>query len=217
MSENHFEPGERKTTETDVALAKAYYPMLVKLSDTGTIITFKELVDNAKQLYPDNYAVQKAIPVSTGRRLEFIRKYTKRHELPDLSAWIVNQSGKNADAFTADFDPEEERKNSLICDYSKFTGEWGDYIDDLLKQAITLTKRKMPEAESIMAEYGKLLRDKIEAAMPNPKKLRYAKLVAPFRGPIIEGLMEGKDVEDVFSDVIFDMTKSRSAEEIQSG
>ena len=46
--------------------------------------------------------------------------------------------------------------------------------------------------------------------LTNPKKLDYVILVKPFRDPIIEGLLDGKSVEDVFNDVIFDITKSRS-------
>ena len=63
----------------------------------------------------------------------------------------------------------------------------------------------------MMLEQGTPLKAKIKAEIPNPKKLDYVILVKPFRDPIIEGLMEGKDVEDVFNDVMFDMTESRSA------
>ena len=62
-----------------------------------------------------------------------------------------------------------------------------------------------------MNDYATPLQAKISSEIPNPKKLDYVILVKPFRDPIIEGLMEGKDVEEVFNDVIFDMTKSRSA------
>lgn len=49
-----------------------------------------------------------------------------------------------------------------------------------------------------MARYAKELRAKIEAHIPNPKKLKYATLITPFADPIIESLMEGNEVEVAF-------------------
>ena len=83
---NHFLNGERKVTETDAALAIAYYPLLVDLAGRRLTITFKDFVDLAKATYPDNPAVQNAIPVSTGRRLEFVRVFTALQRLPAVLA-----------------------------------------------------------------------------------------------------------------------------------
>ena len=44
MSENHFENEERNITDTDVALAKAYFPMLKEQKLTGETITFGDFV-----------------------------------------------------------------------------------------------------------------------------------------------------------------------------
>ena len=211
MSENHFENEERNITDTDVALAKAYFPMLKEQKLTGETITFGDFVAEAKKRYPNDESVQNAIPVSTGRRLEFIRLYTKRYDLPDLSAWEVGAGGENSEAYSADFNPQEERDASLSVDYSEYEGEWGEYIVELAKRTIKLKRRKEADAVKIMSDYATPLKAKINSEIPNPKKLDYVILVKPFRDPIIEGLMEGKDVEDVFNDVIFDMTKSRSA------
>ena len=56
-----------------------------------------------------------------------------------------------------------------------------------------------------MAKHAKLLEDKIKALVPNPKKLKYFELIEPFREPILQDLMDGKDVEDCFNDAIFDV------------
>ena len=63
-----------------------------------------------------------------------------------------------------------------------------------------------------MSKRAKLLEEKIKALVPNPKKLKYFELVTPFRAPILQDLMDGKEVIDAFNDTIFDLTKSRSAE-----
>lgn len=214
MEENHFITGERKPTPTDAELAKCYYPILCELAKEQKELTFKEFVELAKDRYPNSEEVQNAIPVSTGRRLEYIRTYTKTHGLPDLSAWIVSQSGTNSEAYLSDFNPIEEREASALVNWDDYEGVWGEFVEQLVKATIKVKRRKENEAESIMGAYATELRSKIEASIPNPKKLKYATLVQPFRAPIVEGLMEGKDVEDVFEDVIFDMTKSTSANEV---
>ena len=55
---------------------------------------------------------------------------------------------------------------------------------------------------------------KVKDRIPNPKKLPLIEVTKHFRAGVIEGLMEGKEVEEVFNDVIFDMTESRSASEV---
>jgi len=213
MEENHFLNEFRKPTPTDAVLAKHYYPMLCELAKQQKLTTFKEFVNAAKERFPNVEEVQNAIPVSTGRRFEFIRTYTKKYNLPDLSAWVTNQSGLNSTQYLADFNPEAEREATQTIDWDDYAGEWNDFIGTLQKATIKVKRRKESEAIAIMATHALALRQKIEASIPNPKKLQYSKLVQPFRAPILEGLMEGKDVEDVFDDVIFDMTRSRSAQE----
>ena len=57
-----------------------------------------------------------------------------------------------------------------------------------------------------MADFARKMRAKIEASIPNKKKLPYALLIKPYRSLILESLMEGKDLELVFDDIIFDPT-----------
>ena len=48
MEKNNFLKDRKKPTETDVALAIAYYPMLVELCARQEMITFYQFVQNAK-------------------------------------------------------------------------------------------------------------------------------------------------------------------------
>ena len=50
MDENNFKNGNRQPTDTDVALAKAYYPMLCELAKEQKEVTFKEFVEAAEAL-----------------------------------------------------------------------------------------------------------------------------------------------------------------------
>lgn len=202
---NHFLNGERQVTDTDAALAVAYYPLLVDLAARRQRITFKDFVALAKATYPDNPAVQNAIPVSTGRRLEFVRVFTALQRLPDLSAWVTGKSGKNSAAYEGDFDPVEERRRSAEEDWSRHQTAWEAHAADLRKRAQKITPRSELEARSMMAEFAKVMRPRIEAAIPNPKKRPYVELVAPFREPILQDLMSGLDPDDVFENVLIDM------------
>ena len=50
------------------------------------------------------------------------------------------------------------------------------------------------------------MRAKIEASIPNKKRLPYTLLIKPYRPLIMESLMEGKDIELVFDAIIFEHT-----------
>jgi hypothetical protein len=202
---NHFLNGERRVTGTDAALAIAYYPLLVDLATRRRMITFKAFVEFAQSTYPDNPAVRNAIPVSTGRRLEFVRIFTVARGLPDLSAWVTGQNGKNSSTFEKDFDPVKERKESGEVDWSHHQAAWEAHAADLRKRAQRITRRSLFEAKSMMAVVAQEMRPRIEAAIPNPGKLPYAQLVGPFRDTILQDLMSGLDAQDVFENVLIDM------------
>jgi hypothetical protein len=204
MEKNNFLKDRKKPTETDVALAIAYYPMLVEISARQEKITFDQFVQNAKARYPKDQAIQNAIPVSTGRRFEFVRIFTELNGFPDLSAWVVNKAGKNSAAYSADYDPDVERENSADTDWSLYQSEWDAHVAELKKLAVKLKRRKPDEARKLMADFARKMRSKIEASIPNKKKLPYSRLIKPYRPLIMEILMEGKDVEQVFNDIIFE-------------
>lgn len=211
VEENAFLNGSRQPTETDIALAVAYYHMLVELAEAKRIMSFKDFVEAAKKRYPKDSAVRNAIPVSTGRRFEFIRIFTKKHGLPDLSAWVTNKSGKNSTAYGNDFDASKEREASANIAWSNYQDEWEEHRSYLKRLAVRLTRRKRVDALKIMAKFSLEMRSRIQASIPNPRGIPYDKLVQPFREPILEGLMEGRDPETVFQDVIFDAVNSRSS------
>ena len=206
MEKNNFLKDRKKPTETDVALAIAYYPMLVEISVRQEKITFDQFVQNAKARYPKDQAIQNAIAISTGRRFEFVKIFTEFNEFPDLSAWVVNKAGKNSAAYSADYDPDVERENSADTDWSLYQSEWDAHVAELKKLAIKLQRRKPDEARKLMADFARKMRSKIEASIPNKKKLPYTLLIKPYRPLIMESLMEGKDIELVFDDIIFDPT-----------
>ena len=119
---------------------------------------------------------------------------------------MVNKAGKNSAAYSADYDPDVERENSADTDWSLYQSEWDAHVAELKKLAIKLQRRKPDEARKLMADFARKMRSKIEASIPNKKKLPYTLLIKPYRPLIMESLMEGKDIELVFDDIIFDPT-----------
>ena len=202
---NNFLNGNRKRTKTDYVLAKAYYPLLIDIATNQQEVTFQQFVENAKSQYTQIKEVQNAIPVSTGRYLEYIRIFTITEKLPDLSAWIVSKKGTNSEAYLAEFNPVLERENTTKIDWNSYDEKWQQYLEKLNKETLILKKRTEKEALELMAKHAKLLEDKIKALVPNPQKLKYVELIEPFREPILQDLMDGKDVEDCFNDAIFDV------------
>ena len=202
---NNFLNGNRKPTKTDYVLAKAYYPMLIEFAKNLQETTFQNFVENAKLKYPQSNEVQNAIPVTTGRRLEYIRIFTTRENLPDLSSWITSKGGNNSDTYLADFNPALEREKTTEVDWDSYNEKWEEYLKKLDKQTEKLIKRKEAEALKLMSKHAQKLEEKIKALVPNPKKLKYFELVTPYRQPILQDLMDGKDVEESFDDAIFDV------------
>ena len=62
----------------------------------------------------------------------------------------------------------------------------------------------LDEAQNLWQILQEKMRAKIEASIPNKKKLPYTLLVRPYRELILESLMEGKDIDLVFDDIIFE-------------
>lgn len=206
MAENSFVSGTKKATPTDVKLAGCYYPLLCEIVRGQKEITFKKFIQLAKARYPDVEEVQKAWALSTGRRLEFIRTYTRRHQLPDLSAWVVNEKGEYGEDYLANFDPDKEREASKLVNWDDYKGDWDEYLQELTKATIKVKRIKEKDARALMGQHFLKVKDSI----PNPKKLPLVEVTKHFRDGILEGLMEGKLPEAAFNDVIFDMN-SRSA------
>ena len=191
-------------TPTDVVLAKHYYPLLVQIAKTKSVTTYADFIDLAKATFPDVPEIQSAIPVSTGRRLAHVRRFTDKHNLPDLSAWITGATGKAGDAFLALFDPKKEQEDCEGVNWPEYEEHFESYVRELNKKTLKIRRRKLDEARSIMNQYATEIRPKLEKHLPNPKKIRYSSLVQPYREHLLELLQEGFSAEDAFRTAIFD-------------
>ena len=202
--ENHFLRGDRKPTITDYVLASHYPYLLMVLAENKQSMSFKDFLKWARASFPEVEKIQKAIPVSTGRRFEFIRIFTKSQGLPDFSVWVVSAKGTHGDAFLEDFDPVKERENSSKIDWRIHFGTgvknpskvFSDYLK-VLMQSIPDEKKVLiseKKARGMMQETFIKNRDRFEV----PKGQDAAKYLGQFRGLIIADIMNHVEPEEAF-------------------
>lgn len=127
-------------TETDLAVAAAIYPVLVECARQSPAerLTYGEFIKRAQSRFPAIDAIQKAIPVSLGRRLDVVRLFLVKKQLPDLTALVVNAgTGEVGSAFGAD--PERVRASVGAFDWSGVAEEFDLHVAGL--RAVTSARR----------------------------------------------------------------------------
>ena len=186
-------------TLTDIELAKVYFELLVGLakSSKGQTIKYGELVELAKEKYPSNEFVTGAIAVSMGRRLDALREFTKQHNLPDLSALVVNKAtGNNGKGYIRSFDGDAVREQIAAFDWGSVQLDFENFIasEKMIFEEGQIKKRKPkrikePEAMQIWWEYYKADKDEIGAISQDEKKA------------IVELIMQGYAPQDALNAV----------------
>lgn len=122
-------------TETDVEVASALYPVLVDCArkTPARKLTYGALLDEAKMRFPNNDAIQMAIPISLGRRLDVVRMFLDEQKLPNITSLIVNAgTGEVGSAFGAN--PEQVRAEVAAFDWSAVSEEFDLHIEGLRKR-----------------------------------------------------------------------------------
>ena len=178
-------------TLTDVQLASAYYPILVDLAKHKHCLSYSELVERAKTEYPDRPAVQKAIAVSTGRRLDVVRFFTAERSLPDLSALIINKgTGECGIGFTRSFDPVATREQVFAYDWTGVSTDFDGFIK--IAEADVAPRKRLKEHKALELMSGYYMANKNSL----PKNVR------EHRNLIVELIMEGFPPEVAFTQAL---------------
>lgn len=146
-------------TLTDFELAQAYYPILVETARQNKTITYGLLVKTAKKKYPEIIAVQNAIAVSVGRRLNAVRIFTSKHQLPDISSLVINiSSGDCGKSYLKNFNPDKERSAVYAHDWNKTVPEFREYLSQaklsyLPPKIVRKVSIKKSDANVLMSKY----------------------------------------------------------------
>lgn len=180
-------------TETDVTIAAAFYPILVECARQTPVrkLTYGALLDEAKARFPNNEAIQSAIPISLGRRLDVVRSFLAEQKLPNLTSLIVNAgTGEVGVAFGSD--AESIRVEVAAFDWSTVSEEFDLHISGLQKNIEARPRPKISSeaARKLMSEYYLANR----ASMPNGLESK--------RNELIEMIREGLSPEEAFAKAI---------------
>lgn len=174
-------------TLTDVQLASSYYPILVDVAKHKHCLTYGELVERAKAEYPDRAVVQKAIAVSTGRRLDVVRIFTAARDLPDLTSLVINKgSGECGTGFTNHFDPQAAREKVFAFDWSTATLDFDGFVKTTESAITPRMKVKEGKALQLMAAYYREHKASLDPSIRAQREL------------IVELIMEGFPEEEAF-------------------
>jgi hypothetical protein len=181
-------------TLTDVLLASAYYPILVDLAKHKHCLTYGELVERAKAEYPERPIVQKAIAVSTGRRLDVVRMFTSERQLPDLTSLVINKgSGECGSGFTRHFDPVTARERVFEFDWSAVSLDFAGFVKSTEVAVKPRKKVKEPRARELMATFYQQHKAMLPAVVRDRREV------------IVELIMEGFAEEEAFKLAIRDV------------
>lgn len=178
-------------TEADLAIAAALYPILVNCARQNPvrILTYGALLDEAKKKAPIGHAIEKAIPVSLGRRLDVVRMFLDEQNLPNLTSLIVNAgTGEVGSAFGAN--PEHVRAQVAEFNWNTVAEDFNLHIDVLRKDIESRSRLKLSReaAKRKMSDYFIANRSVL------PKE------IAAKREFIIELLCDGVPVDQAFSE-----------------
>lgn len=133
--------------------------------------------------------VQKAIAVSTGRRLDVVRMFTSERELPDLTSLVINKgSGECGSGFTRHFDPVAAREVVFGFDWSTVSLDFDGFVKATETAVKPRKKVKEQRALELMAAYFREHRSSLPPSIRERREL------------IVELIMEGFSEEDAFAE-----------------
>lgn len=170
-----------RVTLVDVQLAAAYYPILVDLARHKHCLTYSELLARAKKTYPERPVVQKAIAVSTGRRLDVVRMFTSERDLPDLSALIISKTtGECGSGFTRSFNPVAARVMVFGFDWSEVSTDFDGFVNHAEKAIKPRKKTTETAALSLMHQYFQSHKSTLPASIREQRELIVELIMAGF-------------------------------------
>ena len=176
-----------RVTNIDIDLAKCYFPILVSYACEKQTITYGKLIQLAKVLNSNNVNVQNAIAVSTGRRLDVVRKFTNSLNLPDLTSLVIGiNSGECGGGFLKSFDPVEARNQVFKFDWNSKKLEYESYLNEVVISIAPRKRISQNAAIHLMSEYYYLNKNKFSAE------------IIKYRDCLIDLIMDGVPVDKAF-------------------
>lgn len=180
-------PPVHNLTLIDVAIARAVLPVLVDVAsaDPEATITFENLILDTRERHAgQEHPIHRQIATSMGRRLEALRGFTQPHGYPDLSSLVVSIGGRNPLPAA-----EAMRAKARGFDWSPVATDLLEEMDAYMKSITPREKRDVSDARDLMSAHY------------FDHKSCYLAAIQDCRDEIIDALMEGEDVDEVFATI----------------
>jgi hypothetical protein len=117
-----------KATDLQLHLASLYYPILLQLAKDKTVMTYKELIEKAQALNPNDTAIKNMIPVRSGDVLGVLYHFAEMNDLPRITSLIVKQAGECGKGIAKTHDCPAERDRCFSFDWSVEQPKFWDFI-----------------------------------------------------------------------------------------
>lgn len=186
-------------TPLDVHLGEIYYQLLIDLArnEPGATIRYGELIERARTRFDGDTAVENAIPISIGRRLEMVVKFCAENALPDLACLAVGADDEPGGSYPRRGQAwHDERMKVAAFDWSSVDLQWKSHTQAWRRAAAKPVRRSREEAEKLMRDHWKE-----NAAGPAPHYPRTLENRPKAR--LVELLMDGNDVALAFRHIFY--------------
>ena len=117
-----------KATDLQLHIASLYYPILLQLAKDKVVITYKELIQKAQALNPNDAAIKNMIPVRSGDVLGVLYHFAEMNDLPRITTLIVKQAGECGTGISKSHDCPAERDRCFTFDWSVEQPMFYDFI-----------------------------------------------------------------------------------------
>lgn len=117
-----------KATDLQLHIAGLYYPILLQLAKDKAVMTYKELIEKAQALNPNDTAIKNMIPVRSGKVLGVIYHFAEMNDLPRITTLILNQAGECGPGIASTHDCSAERDRCFSFDWSVEQPKFWDFI-----------------------------------------------------------------------------------------
>ena len=179
-----------KTTLLDLKVAKAFYPILIELATSGTTMQYKELIEKAKSIHPNDDDIQKMIPVRCGRVLGVIYRFAEFNNLPRISTLIIGKGGECGVGITEEHNAQYERE---ICYAHNWTNEIPKFWEFMKSEETSITASNAKKIVMTMTRAHELV-----WGFYKSNKVKLNADIAKFREDIAKQLVDGCSLEDAF-------------------
>jgi|APGre2960657423_1045063.scaffolds.fasta_scaffold43671_1 hypothetical protein len=117
-----------KATDLQLHIASLYYPILLQLAKDKTVITYKEMIQKAQVLNPNDAVIKNMIPVRSGDVLGVLYHFAEMNNLPRITTLIVKQAGECGKGISKSHDCPVERDRCFAFNWSAEQPKFWDFI-----------------------------------------------------------------------------------------